>query len=61
MWNEMCDNLHISRSMFERLRYENNEDLIYDTYTERIIDDQEIYDEEARLSKYGEIVEDLYA
>lgn len=57
----MCDNLHISRSMSERLRYENNEDLIYDAYTERIIDDQEIYDEEARLSKYGEIVEDLYA
>ena len=57
----MCDNLHISRSMFERLRYENNEDLIYDTYTERIIDDQEIYDEETRLGKYGEIVEDLYA
>lgn len=61
MWNEMCDNLHISRSMSERLRYENNEDLIYDTYTERIIDDQEIYDAETRLSKYGEIVEDLYA
>ena len=103
MWNEMCDNLHISRSMSERLRYENttlngntykvlngfhyisrtfwlreevqnkkvflstedgntrNEDLIYDAYTERIIDDQEIYDEETRLSKYGEIVEDLYA
>lgn len=57
----MCDNLHISRSMFERLKYENNEDLIYDTYTERIIDDQEIYDAEIRLSKYGEIVEDLYA
>ncbi len=57
----MCDNLHISRSMSERLRYENNEDLIYDTYTERIIDDQEIYDAETRLSKYGEIVEDLYA
>ena len=57
----MCDNLHISRSMSERLRYENNEDLIYDTYTERIIDDQEIYDAEIRLSKYGEIVEDLYA
>lgn len=57
----MCDNLHISRSMSERLKYENNEDLIYDAYTERIIDDQEIYDEEARLSKYGEIVEDLYA
>lgn len=61
MWNEMCDNLHISRSMSERLKYENDEDLIYDTYTERIIDDQEIYDEEIRLSKYGEIVEDLYA
>lgn len=61
MWNEMCDNLHISRSMSERLKYENNEDLIYDTYTERIIDDQEIYDAEIRLSKYGEIVEDLYA
>lgn len=61
MWNEMCDNLHISRSMSERLRYENDEDLIYDTYTERIIDDQEIYDDETRLSKYGEIVEDLYA
>ena len=57
----MCDNLHISRSMSERLKYENNEDLIYDTYTERIIDDQEIYDAEIRLSKYGEIVEDLYA
>lgn len=57
----MCDNLHISRSMSERLRYENNEDLIYDAYTERIIDDQEIYDGETRLSKYGEIVEDLYA
>lgn len=61
MWNEMCDNLHISRSMSERLRYENDDDLIYDAYTERIIDDQEIYDEETRLSKYGEIVEDLYA
>lgn len=57
----MCDNLHISRSMSERLKYENNEDLIYDTYTERIIDDQEIYDAENRLSKYGETVEDLYA
>ena len=61
MWNEMCDNLHISRSMFERLKYENNEGLIYDTYTERIIDDQEIYDREAKLNKYGEIVEDIYA
>lgn len=61
MWNEMCDNLHISRSMSERLKYENDEDLIYDAYTERIIDDQEIYDAEIRLSKYGEIVEDLYA
>ena len=57
----MCDNLHISRSMSERLKYENDEDLIYDAYTERIIDDQEIYDAEIRLSKYGEIVEDLYA
>lgn len=61
MWNEMCDNLHISRSMSERLKYENDEDLIYDAYTERIIDDQEIYDAEIRLSKYGKIVEDLYA
>ena len=41
----MCDNLHISRSMSERLKdMKIMKDLIYDAYTERIIDDQEIYE-----------------
>jgi hypothetical protein len=61
MWNEMCDNLHISRSVHERLRYENDEDLKYDEYTERIIDDQEIYDNELKLDKYGKITYDIDA
>ena len=47
MWNEMCDNMYISRSMKERLMYENDDKINYDHYTQRIIEDQEIYDNEA--------------
>lgn len=46
MWKEMCDNMHISRSMEERLVYENDDGINYDYYTQRIIEDQEIYDNE---------------
>lgn len=46
MWKEMCDNMHISRSMKERLVYENDDEINYDYYTKRIIEDQEIYDNE---------------
>ena len=46
MWNEMCDNMHISRSMKERLMYENDDKIHYDYYTQRIVEDQEIYDQE---------------
>ena len=46
MWKEMCDNMYISRSMKERLMYENDDKINYDHYTQRIIEDQEIYDNE---------------
>ena len=42
----MCDNMHISRSMKERLMYENDDEINYDYYTKRIMEDQEIYDNE---------------
>ena len=42
----MCDNVHISRSMKERLIYENDYEINYDYYTKRIMEDQEIYDNE---------------
>ena len=45
MWNEITDNLYLCRSIKERLHYENDKPLIYDEYTRRIVDDQEIYDE----------------
>ena len=48
MWQEMTDNLYLRRSMKERIRYENDEVINYDKYTQRIIDDQKIYDEELR-------------
>ena len=43
---EMCDNMYISRSMKERLMYENDDKINYDYYTQRIMEDQEIYDNE---------------
>lgn len=46
MWNEMAHNLYRQRSTKERLKYENNEIIIYDEYSQRLIDDQEIYDTE---------------
>ena len=46
MWKEMCDNMYISRSMKERLMYENDDKIHYDYYTQRIVEDQEIYDNE---------------
>lgn len=46
MWNEMTHNLYRQRSTRERLNYENNETIIYDEYSQRLIDDQEIYDTE---------------
>ena len=49
MWNEMCDRLHISRSPSQRIRYENDDKVNYDVYTQRLIEDQEIYDEEGAL------------
>lgn len=47
-WREMADNLYVSRSSRERLRYENDKEIFYDTYTQHIVDDQEIYDSENR-------------
>ena len=44
----MADNLYVSRSNRERLRYENDKEIFYDTYTQHIVDDQEIYDSENR-------------
>ena len=38
--------MHISRSMKERLMYENDDKINYDYYTQRIMEDQEIYDNE---------------
>ena len=46
MWREMCDNMHISRSTKERLMYENDDGINYDYYTQKIMEDQEIYDNE---------------
>lgn len=46
MWNEMTHNLYRQRSTRERLNYENNETITYDEYSQRLIDDQEIYDTE---------------
>lgn len=45
----MCDRLHCPRSMKERLKYENDKEIIFDEYTQRIIDDQEIYDNEGLI------------
>lgn len=42
----MTHNLYRQRSTRERLNYENNETIIYDEYSQRLIDDQEIYDTE---------------
>ena len=42
----MAHNLYRQRSTKERLKYENNEIIIYDEYSQRLIDDQEIYDTE---------------
>lgn len=61
MWYEMCDRLHISRSNFERLRYENDNIIEFNIYTKRIIEDQEIYDSEGQRNKYGKRVIDIYA
>ena len=42
----MTHNLYRQRSTKERLNYENNEIIIHDEYSQRLIDDQEIYDTE---------------
>ena len=42
----MTDNLYRPRSTSERLKYESDEQIIYDEYTQRLIEDQEIYDTE---------------
>lgn len=42
----MTHNLYRQRSTRERLNYENNETITYDEYSQRLIDDQEIYDTE---------------
>lgn len=42
----MTHNLYRQRSAKERLHYENNEIITYDEYSQRLIDDQEIYDTE---------------
>ena len=46
MWNEMTHNLYRQRSTRKRLQYENDKDITYDEYSQRVIDDQEIYDTE---------------
>lgn len=46
MWNELSYNIYIPRSAKERLKYENDEELKFDDYAQRIIDDQYIYDTE---------------
>ena len=48
MWQEITDNKYLCRSMKERLNYENDKPLRYDEYTQIIVDDQEIYDENLR-------------
>lgn len=42
----MTDNLYRRRSTRKRLKHENDKKIIHDRYTQRIIDDQEIYDTE---------------
>lgn len=42
----MTHNLYRQRSARKRLQYENDKDTTYDEYSQRIIDDQEIYDTE---------------
>lgn len=42
----MSNNLYISRSNKERIRYENDDKIFYDIYTQHLVDDQEIYDTE---------------
>ena len=44
MWNEMSYNKYRIRSNHERLLFENDKPLRYDTYTETIIEEQEQYD-----------------
>ena len=46
MLYELSYNRYVARSDKERLRYENDEKIIYDEYTQRLIDDQDIYDTE---------------
>lgn len=46
MWEEMTDNLYRQRSNKERLHYENDLDIKHDRYTNRNIQDQEIYETE---------------
>lgn len=46
MWEEMTDNLYRQRSNKERLHYENDSNIKYDKYTDRNIQDQEIYETE---------------
>ena len=46
MWEEMTDNLYRQRSNKERLHYENDLDIKHDRYTDRNIQDQEIYETE---------------
>ena len=56
----MCDNMHISRSMKERLIYENDDEINYDYYTKRIMEDQEIYDNENYAYTIGDKVSFIY-
>lgn len=60
MWKEMCDNIHISRSIRERLNYENDKEVKYDYYTQRIIEDQEIYDNEGNVYITSDKVSFIY-
>ena len=48
MWQEITDNKYLCRSMKERLHYENDKPIKYDEYTQTIVDDKEIYDEDLR-------------
>lgn len=57
----MCDIKHVSRSMFQRIRYENNKDIRYNKYVQRLIEDQEIYEDESKLDRYGKQIIDIYA
>lgn len=53
----MAYHLYRHRSQRERLHYENDNELKHDFYTQRIIEDQEIYDTE---NIQGSIEENLY-